>query len=265
VIDNSGSMADNQTALANNLNAFISQFLTKDIDFKMAITTTDGTPTQVGKMIGDTNLLTEAAALANKATFLSNFTKWVHVGTSGSGTEKGLKCASSFFDRYATSFIRSDALLVIVFISDENDQSEKTVPEYLNRFLALKANKGMVKAFSIVTQTIPKNSVDESIGTRYNLVSQVTGGIASEITNNFGPTLQNIGGAIINLIDHFALAETPYNNSVEVFVNNIKQNSGWVFNAQSKSVQFQAGNIPIEGANITIKYSVAANNLLGSI
>ena len=121
----------------------------------------------------------------------------------------------------------------------------------------------MVKAYSIVTQKIPKHAEWESIGTRYNMVSQVTGGAYSDITENFATTLQNLGGKIVTLVDQFALAETPYNNNLEVFVNNVKQNSGWVYDSSSKSVKFLANNIPAEGASINIKYSVAAN-LLGS-
>ena len=263
VIDDSGSMADNQAALAQNFQIFIDQFLTKNINFKMAITTTDGTTSRNGKMVGDTNLLTQTAALNNKSEFLSNFSRWVKVGTYGSGTEQGLKCASSFFDRYGTSFLRKDAFLAIVFLSDEEDQSEKKVPEYLAKFLSLKENKGMVKAYSIVTQKIPKHASWESIGTRYNSISQSTNGSSSDITSNFGTTLQDMGGTIVNLVDQFALSETPYGNSLEVFVNNVKQLQGWTYNPTSKSVKFLANSIPAEGSNINIKYSVALN-LLGS-
>jgi hypothetical protein len=50
---------------------------------------------------------------------------------------------------------------------------------------------------------------------------------------------------------------------VEVYVNNVKKNSGWVFDSTSKSVKFLANNIPADGAIITIKYSVVAT-VLGS-
>src|SRR5690606_21483555 len=42
VIDNSGSMGNEQADLADNFNLFIQDFITRGIDFKMAITTTDG-------------------------------------------------------------------------------------------------------------------------------------------------------------------------------------------------------------------------------
>lgn len=125
VIDDSGSMADEQDSLGRNFQSFIDQFLVKGIDFKMAITTTDGTSSRNGKMVGDSSLLTSAAAKQNKTAFISNFKKLVNVGTRGSGVEQGLKTSAAFMDRYASSFLRSDAFLVVVYLSDEEDQSDK--------------------------------------------------------------------------------------------------------------------------------------------
>lgn len=264
VIDDSGSMADNQDALARNFNTFINQFITKNINFKMAITTTDGTTNRNGRMVGDSSLLTSEAAKANKSMFLGNFARWVKVGTTGSGIEQGLKCASSFLDRYESSFLRKDALLAVVFLSDENDQSEKTVSEYINRLQSAKSSKGLVKTYSIVTQTLPKNAQWESIGARYNQVSDATAGIKSEITGDFAQTLSEISGHIVNLIDSFALSETPYNNLIEVYVNNSKIISGWTFDNASRSIKFNAGQIPSEGSKIEIHYKVKSN-VLGAI
>ena len=49
LIDNSGSMRDEQRALGDNFEAFINEFVKKDIDFKMAITTTDTTRNNNGR------------------------------------------------------------------------------------------------------------------------------------------------------------------------------------------------------------------------
>ncbi|MGZ3788759.1 MAG: vWA domain-containing protein [Bacteriovorax sp.] len=264
VIDDSGSMADNQDALARNFNQFITQFLDRKIDFKMAITTTDGTSTRNGKMVGDSSMLTRASATGNRTAFTNNFTKWVKVGTSGSGIEQGLKCASSFLDRYSSSFLREDAYLAIVFLSDEDDQSEKKVSEYLARFQAAKKNKGMVKTYSIVTEKLPANARWESVGKRYIEVSKATGGTDDDITDDFAGTLKDLGGSILNLIDRFALAESPYDNNITVLVNNVQVNSGWSFDAATHSLKFNAGSVPAEGAKIEVRYKVKAT-VLGAI
>ena len=264
VIDDSGSMADEQDALGRNFQSFIDQFLTRNVDFKMAITTTDGTSTRNGKMVGDSGKLTRASAQGNKTAFIQNFTKWVKVGVSGSGIEQGLKTSTSFFDRYGASFLRQDAYLVIVYLSDEEDQSDKKVSEYIAKLQALKANKGKVKAYSIVTTKNYGNQW-ETLGKRYMEVSQATNGTVSDIKKDFAPVLKDIGGSIVNLLDSFALSETPYQNLVEVYVNSVKVSSGWTFDATQRTVKFNTNAVPQEGAKVEVRYKVKANVVLGAI
>ncbi|AUN98682.1 VWA domain-containing protein [Bacteriovorax stolpii] len=263
VIDDSGSMADEQDALGKNFQSFINQFIEKDIDFKMAITTTDGTSTRNGKMVGDSAKLTSASAKGNKTAFLNNFTKWVKVGTSGSGIEQGLKTSASFMDRYASSFLRPDAFLVVVYISDEEDQSDKKVQEYLDKLQAQKTNKGMVKAYSIVTVKNYGNQW-ETIGNRYKEVATATAGITADIKQDFSTILLDMGGRIVNLMDSFALNESPYEDKVDVYVNNVKVSSGYVFNAAQRTVKFDANSLPAEGSKVEVRYKVKAT-VLGAI
>lgn len=263
VIDDSGSMADEQDALGKNFLSFINQFIEKNIDFKMAITTTDGTSTRNGKMVGDSSMLTSASAKGNKTAFVNNFTKWVKVGTSGSGIEQGLKTSASFSDRYASSFLRPDAFFIIVYISDEEDQSDKKVSEYLTQLQSLKTNKGMVKAYSIVTVK-DYGFQWETIGNRYMEISNATAGAIGDIKKDFSSTLLDMGGKILTLLDTFALNESPYQDQIEVFVNNIKITSGFVFNPAQRTVKFETSSLPAEGAQVEIRYKVKAN-VLGAI
>lgn len=263
VIDDSGSMADEQEALGRNFQSFINQFIEKDIDFKMAITTTDGTSKRNGKMVGDSARLTRASAKGNKTAFINNFTKWVKVGTSGSGVEQGLKTSTSFMDRYASSFLRSDAFLVVVYLSDEEDQSDKKVSEYITKLQALKKNKGMVKAYSIVTVKSYGNQW-ETIGKRYQEVSTATAGTTSDIKKDFATVLLDMGGRILNLMDSFALNESPYLNEVEVYVSGAKVNSGYTFDASQRTIKFDANALPAEGSKVEVRYKVKAT-VLGAI
>jgi hypothetical protein len=259
VIDDSGSMEDNQTALANNLSTFITNFLKFDVDFKMAITTTDGTKKHNGIMVGDANALTYSAAKANQAKFISNFKSLVQVGTQGSGIEQGLKCAKSFFDRYSSSFLRTDANLAIVFISDEEDQSDLKVDEYVSYYKTLKKNPGMVKTYSIVTQKLLPDQQWESIGLRYNYLSNKTAGYIGDLDKNFYTTLGEIGTNITSLVDSFIIADAPYLGKIQVLVNGVEIKTGFTFNAKTRAITFNSQNIPINGSNITVKYQVVKN------
>ncbi len=254
VMDDSGSMADEQDALAQNFSAFISDFIKKDIDFRMAITTTDGTTGRNGKQIGNFNLLNSAEAKKNPYVFTNHFKEWIKVGTKGSGREQGLKTASAFLDRYQQEFLRKDAYLAVVFISDEEDQSENKVKSYVDRYLSTKSNPGLIKTYSIVVNKALGSW--ESAGSRYIEVSKATGGKVADIHQDFHGILQDMGGSIINLIDNFSLAAAPYQNKINVYVDNVKQNGGYTFDTQSRTLKFDNGNIPREGAQIIVKYQV---------
>ena len=266
MIDNSGSMANKQKRLSESLGIFIDKFLDKNINFRMAITTTDGTNLFNGKMIGDANKLTSSYLTeVGKANFMAYFQAIVKVGTNGSGIEQGLKTSTTFFDRYAASFLRTDANLAIVEISDEEDQSDKAVGVYLDKLYALKSSKGKVKVYSVVTKTLPDDhTLSDSIGNRYILASQTTGATSSEIKNDFSTILLDIGNSIVSLVDSFALAEAPYNNVVKVFVNKTEVLSGWTFDIATHSIKFNSNSIPVEGATIEINYQVKAS-VLGAI
>jgi len=261
MIDNSGSMENKQKRLSESLGIFIDKFLDKNINFKMGITTTDGTNRFDGKIVGDPNKLTSNyLKQVGKATFMAYFQSITKVGILGSGIEQGLKTSAAFFDRYRSSFLRDDAYLTLVEISDEDDQSEKSVSDYVSYYQSLKKNKGMVKIYSIVTQTLPDDhTLQDSIGNRYMQASKMSGGTSSEIKDDFSKTLNDLGTNIVNLVDSFSLAEAAYNSEVTVLVNNKIITSGWKYNDISHSIKFDASSVPTEGSKIEVRYHVKAS------
>jgi len=71
VVDNSGSMSNEQASLASNFNVFIDRFLDQDINFKMGIITTDGRAGYAGVPVSNSlNLLTYANAQMMKMLLL---------------------------------------------------------------------------------------------------------------------------------------------------------------------------------------------------
>jgi hypothetical protein len=139
VIDNSGSMSEEQTNLIANFPKFIAVLEQSGLDFRVAVTTTarnymyidvatpDMTVGESGAMLmkgpmtkrwldrGDPNLSATFSTLAN-------------VGTQGSGDEMPLGAVRDAFedrmqDNTNMGFRRSDALLGIVMLTDENDCS----------------------------------------------------------------------------------------------------------------------------------------------
>ncbi|MFO0599002.1 MAG: hypothetical protein U0228_27080 [Myxococcaceae bacterium] len=147
VVDSSGSMAPKQARLAANFQGFINQLVLANppIDFHIAVTTTDTDDNNArGKLRSWTlgassenyiactpmNGSVTCNTGANLNTVVTAFTQMSAVGINGSASERGLYGAylaltdplnitTPAFDR----FVRPDAALYVVIVSDEDDSS----------------------------------------------------------------------------------------------------------------------------------------------
>ncbi|MCB9093104.1 MAG: VWA domain-containing protein [Halobacteriovoraceae bacterium] len=254
VVDDSGSMANEQQALADNFGAFINQFVTKQIDFNMAIVTTDATPAKDGEPVaGSMDALTYDNYLSNPSQFFNDFENMILVGTSGSGYEKGLHTSNSFFSKYGASFVRENSNLVVVYVSDEEDQSDEMVSFYASAIMGLKPSNSLVQLHAVVrTEQLEGGSTQG--GARYIEATQTANGSYAEITDDFATTLSNISSDIIKKIESFVLSKIPDLNHLEVYVDGVKLESGWSYNAELNSIDFDLGSEPVEGSEIAVAY-----------
>jgi hypothetical protein len=249
-------MAQEQANLASNFSSFINDFIAKDVDFRMAIITTDtSSTTKCGKIVtGSDTKLTSAKADQNQSQFLADFASLVQVGVSGSGSEQGLKASECFIDKSAASLLRSDAYLVAVYMSDEQDQSSKTPAEYLAKLQSVKANPGLVKAFSIVNIQGLTFGDTLTLGyDRYDYVSSHSGGSTHDIFSNFSNSLSAMGDQIIDLLDSFPLAHAPMANIV-VKVNNVAKVKDVDYEVNASAIKFLPGKVPAAGAAVSVSY-----------
>ncbi|HXH30090.1 MAG TPA: hypothetical protein VNJ01_04705 [Bacteriovoracaceae bacterium] len=256
VIDSSGSMSEEQTALGVNFSSFIQNFIAKDVDFKMGITTTDTTTGKDGLMVAGSDVkLTSAMAAQDSAQFMDDFKNLIKVGISGSGYEKGLQASEAFMTRYSSSFIRPEAYLAVVIVSDEEDQSPKTPAEYAAILKSYKSQAGLVKMYSIVDKTL-SNTGASGISTgyqRYADATAATAGVVSDIREDFHQVLTEMGDSIINLLDSFALANNAILGSVRVYVDGLEV-SNFTYDDASRSVKFDNGYLPPVGSEVKVKY-----------
>jgi hypothetical protein len=143
VVDNSCSMIDEQIKLGSNFAAFIDEFVNAQVDYQIGVTTTDMVdPEHRGRLQGDTKLITAEMGFDEAS---SLFAENVHVCATGSGLEKGLDAARAALTEPVISnenagFLRPNAALAIVFVSDEDDLSIAPVGEYLDFFFGLKGD-----------------------------------------------------------------------------------------------------------------------------
>jgi hypothetical protein len=127
VIDDSGSMATNQANLAANLPGFIDLISKTPADFQLAVISTDmDDPAQSGRILaapGNPKILNR-----NTPNLKQVFADNVKLGTRGSGFEQPLKAMETALSDPLLSgdnagFLRGNALLGVVVVSDEEDCS----------------------------------------------------------------------------------------------------------------------------------------------
>jgi len=231
VIDDSCSMEDEQALLGSAFDSFIAAFLATGADYHLGVTTTD-VETRMGQLFGSAPIIspdTEDPATA----FADN----VNVGIDGSADEMGLlasmQALSTSMTYPANSFFyREEARLVLVYVSDENDQSPGEVrSDYLEFFLELKDDDpSLVMAAAIVgidpqtgeaaNCTKPGDGAMEGAedGRRYKrLVDSTLGGVSGSICQaDFTEVVGAIGTAAASLVASFPLEAEPKPDTVQV-------------------------------------------------
>ncbi|NMO19126.1 VWA domain-containing protein [Pyxidicoccus fallax] len=245
VVDDSGSMAPRQEALARNFQAFISLFREGRIDFRMGVATTD-IFTRPGELVGEPRVLTPDTPDLERA-----FAGSVRVGTQGSAYEAGLEAASRVLERqrrenapvlearaaceagcaseacrracvagHPVAFLRPEAWLYLAFVTDEDDRSPYDVRTYWRAFEQVKGigNDGTVVASAIIGD-VPANGCGAEPGARYAELVTLTGGELGSICDaDFADALRTLATSAVGLRRTFALERTPRVESLRVRV-----------------------------------------------
>lgn len=275
VIDNSGSMFEEQTALASNLGAFLQFAQAQQIDYQIAVTTTDVDGGEDGRFVPingpvSNRIVTPRTQPSPEMVFADN----VNRGTSGSANEQGLEAAylalsNPLIFGHNSNFIRPDAVLSIIILSDEEDSSPNTVPFYVNFFLSIKGfrNNNLFSLSSIVGDVPggcngPGGSA--GAGTRYVAASQQTGGIFQSIcVADWARALEDLSSAAFGFKSRFFLSNQPVVSSLRVTVDGVEvpgtAASGtinWTYEFTTNSVNFTPFATPEPGAEIVAEYVV---------
>jgi hypothetical protein len=254
IVDNSGSMEDNQMNLAANTARFIQVAdFRSTVDYQIGVTTTDpyveqgallGLPTVIKRTSGDPSAL---------------FTARATPGTFGSGDEQGLETARQALSPPMVTganagFLRADAGLALVIVSDEEDHSPLTVQQYVDFFEGLKAGTGAPVIISAITGQRTGCPTAEA-ETRYSDAVTATEGISASMCDaDWGTKLQRIGEAALLARGRFRLNGTPQPGSVSVTLDGRPLASGWTFDASSNTVILDSTSVPAPGSHVTVTY-----------
>ncbi|HUU00678.1 MAG TPA: choice-of-anchor D domain-containing protein [Myxococcota bacterium] len=291
VVDNSGSMGWVQSALATNFSSFINWAETLDVDFHIGVIATEVNDPETGQgnpprdIIPGVLIQTDQSPkiITNTTPDTSGaFDKNVKIGTCCSDEqESGLQAAwmalsPPLVDDPGANlgFMREDAKLYIICVSDEQDQSKGNPDFYIDFFSAIKGyrNTEMMKVSAVVMpDPIPSGcGADSSTpGTRYVEVANQTGGIFESLcAGNWAAALGNLGIDAFAAIREFPLSRPADPGTIVVTLNDqpVPKAScndcdactdGWVYYPDTNSVCFGADYVPDKGDKIEVSYTAA--------
>lgn len=274
VIDNSCSMDEEQSEMRNNFSSFISEFVTLELDYQMAVVTTDmDNPSQAGRFVGD--MMTPSTS-AIEAEFVSQ----ANQGSMGSGDERGMDAvyaalSAPLITGAHAGFIRDEAALAVVVLSDEDDYSRIGDSTFQSFFQGLKTDPSKVTFNAIVgdptsgglfsggcTDWAGSTMLSASAGDRYVNMATATGGLWRSICYaDYAETMQHISLTSAGMVATMRLAEVPTNfGLIEVYVEGTQWYyglyDGWTYDSDENSITFHGEALPEQGELVLVRYPI---------
>lgn len=241
IVDNSGSMAEEQIGIGNKINGFLDKI--KNLNWQIAVTTTDDRANSVGpdgvaRAWGDgqfrpfdSDTGSQFILRSTQVNAIDAQTKLaaaIQMGVQGNGDERGINSTYRAIERAASpsinkDFLRADSKLAVVLISDEDECStgangcnggsaSRSVPQ--NVVNLINNQYGGTKGFSFNSIIyIPGDAsctTGANAGNTYKQLSTLTNGVlASVCSADFTTPLANIGSRVVNLVNSVTLTCKP--------------------------------------------------------
>ena len=261
--------------MSANLGAFLQFAQAQQIDYQIAVTTTDVEGGEDGRFVPVAGapadrIVTPRTQPSPEAVFAAN----VNRGINGSADEQGLQAAylalsNPLIFGHNAGFIRPDAVLSIIILSDEPDSSPGTVDFFINFFLSIKGfrNNNLFSLSAIVGDspsgcTGPGGNAGD--GGRYIASATRTGGVFQSICiSDWSRALEDLSSSAFGFKSRFFLSNQPVLASVKVTVDGVEvpNASGagtinWSYEYGTNSINFTPFATPEPGAEITVEYVV---------
>lgn len=217
VIDNSGSMSEEQANMKNRISGFIDKV--KHLNYRISVTSTD--PWENGRQrTFDNGSTVLTPAVSNAQDLLGNA---IQMGISGSGDERGINATYQSVARAKTgpeqNLYRTNAALAVISITDEDECSSGCSSMYPssdpnNLVQLVKSQFGPSKLFTY--NSIIKLPNDPTCTTAaypahtHARLSDLTSGIKGNIcAADYASILQSIGSSVAALVSTVELKCAP--------------------------------------------------------
>lgn len=252
VIDNSGSMSDDQDAISTAVDAFVNAITTSGLDAEFATITTDSSE------------LIDSNADGGFTASIEELKADVKPGTGGSATESGIYHAEqALFDTalgdaqsgsvVTAGYPRADASVSVIMLSDESDQYSR----YAGNSTAFDLANNLFIDRNYQVYSIVK---DDYRGEDYIELSNNTAGSYADIDNLqvFDTIMEKIALNAGSASSRITLAQPIIRNTLEVRVegNPVNESSvnGWQYNEGLRTLAFFGAAKPQAGDQISVSY-----------
>lgn len=270
VVDNSfDTMIPHQNGIAEKMNLFYDQLMLSGTDFRVAATTMDMRSSgEQGEFVGSSKVVTRDTPNA-----LEQLKSLVKLGGGGSRTEQGLEAMKTALLReYSlgerSDFLREDALLLVVFLTDDRDFSLGSVNDYYGFLNVIKGSNSAALSRWVVNFIGITDLFDPTCrtyldyaarGSRYIELAEISGGVTESICDSdFTSYVDQVSARLMSVLSEFLLKENPILDSLRVYRNGqlVRQDNenGWSYNETRNSIQFHGSELPGPTDNIKVDY-----------
>ena len=244
-VDQSCSMDDDVARLGSNFTTFISDISLYTSDWR------------IGVANADNGCFSGGILKSSTSDYVSKFKSAVG-SPGGTWTEALLTVSTNALGQTGTSgcnagFLRTDALLHLILVSDEPEQSSKSWSHYVTLAQSYKADPAQVK-ISAVAGDYPSGCSSADPGTGYYEAVKATGGeFLSICDTNWAAHVEKLATASLDGLFDFELTKTPDPDSIRVWVNGNEWTTDWHYDASTNEVQF---DVELDGGSVTVTYGV---------
>jgi hypothetical protein len=245
VVDDSPSMLEEADSVAVATEALLSSLLLLEVDLRLRAVTTSRV-----------ELLPWTPA--DSITQLADLTAPIEISLEGDRFESGLEVAVE-----SAVSVREEAVLHVVFLSDEDDASELSVSDAIDA-LTLSAPGGL--RLHAITGDLPagcaRNGVAADPAPRYREAAAATGGLEQSICSpTLADDLEVLTLGFTGLQRSFPLTSIPDTDSLLVWVEDAAvapaAQHAWRWMPADNALLFDGFGVPPPKARIDVEYNVA--------
>lgn len=277
MVDNSTSMSQHQKKLSTQISSMIGQLNSMGLDWHIGVTTSDMSASGTGGYLS-------GAGTASDPTYITPSTvngvqlliNRVLAGENGSDYEKGIESVKSSIGNILNpaannpdkGFWRDDAVLALIFLTDEDDIGATTVADFQKYMDQVKkpfpsGQKGWVANFLGLLQVDPTCTAGPfaypAPGFKYMQLVDYTGGVKESIcTASLDTAVQNVKVRILEFLKDFYIPRIPIVSTIKVYKNGVLMPAstidGWEYLPANHSIRFHGSGVPTSSDKIKVDY-----------